>query len=63
MTVENANRLADPNNRGIRHLGHKMVCVWCGLSLSQRRGRRSRPLPVDRAERGYIANIIQGVFA
>lgn len=44
-------------NQGDQQLGHAAVCICCGISISRRSGRRSRPLPVGR-ERDYIANII-----
>ncbi|XP_047027923.1 uncharacterized protein LOC124636006 [Helicoverpa zea] len=46
------------NNIGGRQLGHQSVCVWCGISISRRTGRRSRPLTDDHPERAYVAGII-----
>ncbi|PZC74525.1 hypothetical protein B5X24_HaOG207692 [Helicoverpa armigera] len=46
------------NNIGGRQLGHQSVCVWCGISISRRTGRRSRPLTDDHPEWAYVAGII-----
>ncbi|KAJ8734366.1 hypothetical protein PYW07_014917 [Mythimna separata] len=55
--------LIELNNRnehiiGDRQLGHQSVCVWCGISISRRTGRRSRPLTEGHPEWAYVASII-----
>ncbi|RVE42178.1 hypothetical protein evm_013169 [Chilo suppressalis] len=46
------------DNSVAQQFGHQSVCVCCGLSISRRSGRHSRPLLNEHPERAYIANII-----
>lgn len=52
------NRIADPNYRPNRQMGHICVCISCGISLSRRTGRRRYRLSERSVERSYIENQI-----
>lgn len=50
--------LNDGSRTPEQQLGHQSLCVSCGISVAQRGGRISRPLPEGCPVRAFIAAAI-----